>query len=232
MKILRRLLVVLAVVLIVLVLGVMFFGGHMIKTGVEMVGPQVLGVPVTLEHVRLSPLRGEAHLRGLRVGNPEGFKTESLFDLGQLDVVLDLASLVRDTIIIKRIYIEAPIITYEQGVRRTNIGTLLRQLETAEEPPEDVTPEEPAPEVVKPGKKVVIEELIIADGRLNASLPGMAGKSVPLKLPRIEMKDLGKEKEPLTIRQALREVIAVIASSAGVPGSGGSEGIDSRGTFV
>ncbi len=219
MRMLRYLLIIVIILLIAVGTSVMFFGGAMIKTGVEVVGPRVLGVPVTLENARLSPLRGEAHLRGLHVGNPEGFKTDSLFDLGQMDIHLDLFSLLSDTIVIHRINIDAPIITYEQGVRRNNIGTLLQDLEKkAEEIPEEDEEKEDVP-----GKNLVIEELIISDARLNASFTAMEGRTVALSLPTIEMTDLGKEREPMTVAEVIREVLAVVAASAGQAVAGATD---------
>ena len=63
--------------------------------------PGVLGVPAALDAADLSLVRGQAALRGLHVGNPEGYKTAGLLDLGSVSVTLDNSTLLSDTIIIK-----------------------------------------------------------------------------------------------------------------------------------
>ena len=62
-----------------------------VKTLVEKEAPALLGVPVTLASVDLRPLVGQASLGGLVVGNPEGYKTPNLFELGSIKVKLDMA---------------------------------------------------------------------------------------------------------------------------------------------
>jgi uncharacterized protein involved in outer membrane biogenesis len=61
------------------------------------------GVPVTLEQATFRPWSGKIGLKNLHVGNPKGFNTPGVFDLGQVDVELDVRSLLRDTIVIRRI---------------------------------------------------------------------------------------------------------------------------------
>ncbi len=219
MKILFRLLIVLAVIVGVALATLIFWGGSVIKQGVNAIGPQVLGVPVSLEGARFQPLKGHVHLSGLFIGNPEGFQTESLFRMQTLEVDLNIKSLLSDEIIIERILIDAPEITYEVGVRRTNIGALLKGLEgdapaeQPEAPPLD-TPEG------KPGKSVVIRELVLADAKASVSAPGMAGRAVPVQLSTIVLNDLGGEGQ--SIRQILTEVMKALAGALGnaVAGAG------------
>ena len=65
---------------------------------------------------------------GLHVGNPEGFKTAGLFDLGAVSVDVDNSTLLSDVIVIKEISIDGLALTYEQGLRGSNLGALIDQL--------------------------------------------------------------------------------------------------------
>lgn len=218
MKILKWLVAVVAVVLGVVLVSLIFWGGHVIKHSVNAVGPQVLGVPVRLESARFYPLRGHVSLSGMTVGNPEGFHTESLFDLRHLEVDLNVRSLFADTIIIDRILIEAPQITVEAGLRRTNLGALLAQLESATDP--DAPEIEEAPKEVDVGKTVVIKELILADARAQVSATAMRGRVVPVQLSTITLNDLGGEDQSLT--QIVTEVVKAVVGAVGnaVAGAG------------
>lgn len=187
MKWFVRSIVVLLVLLAVIFGGIIFMGGRMIKAGVNRIGPNVTGVDVTLDHVRFAPLRGFVRLDGLIVGNPEGFQTDRLFNLKTLEVELDVRSLFSDTIRIREILIDSPEITYEMGLRRTNLGTLIDHMTPAESKPEDDD------EAKKAGKKVIIDELRIVAARARISTPGMGSKAVPVQLATITLNDLGGE---------------------------------------
>ncbi len=220
MKFVKWLIVTLVVVIGIAVVTLIFWGGNVIKEGVNRVGPQVLGVDVRLEEARFFPLRGHVSLSGMFVGNPEGFHADSLFEMGQLEIDLDVRSLFTDTIVINRILIDAPQITYEVGARRTNLGTLLEQLEAASDPDAPKEKREEAPEEVEPGKNVVIKELILADARAQVSATAMRGRVVPVQLSTITLNDLGGEDQSLT--QITTEVMKAIVGAVGnaVAGAG------------
>lgn len=135
-KILVGILVVLAIVAVVLELSL----DKVVLKATNAAGPQLLGVPVSLAKADISLFRGKAALGGLHVGNPEGFKTDGLLDLGSVAVRLDNKSLLSDTIVIKEITIDGLVVTYEQGLRGSNLGALIESLsdeeKEAEEKPE------------------------------------------------------------------------------------------------
>jgi uncharacterized protein involved in outer membrane biogenesis len=200
------------VLLVVLVLGVaalLFIGGPVIKGAVNTMGPQALGVPVTLQGATFRPFRGLVHLRKLHVGNPEGFSTPGLFELGDVEIELDPASLFSDTIVIRRVYVNAPEITYERGLLGSNISRLTKQLEGDQKDPKTKKPDTKGDS----GRKVIIEQLIVRDPKLNVSLTAARGHYVPVALGQIELRDIGKDKGGVTIADATRIVFSVITSN-------------------
>ena len=223
LKILGIVVVVLALAFVALDLSL----GKIVLKSANIAAPAALGVPVTLQDVDISLLRGSAAVKGLHVGNPEGFKTAGLFDLGAVSVDVDNSTLLSDVIVIKEISIDGLALTYEQGLRGSNLGALIDQLSAGqEEKPEDqkAPPEEKAPAEEKPGKKVVIEKLSITGSQMNLSVTGAAaltgGGSIPIPLPPIVLTDLGKEKNGVTLVEAVREILDAIAGVAGTAVSG------------
>ncbi len=223
LKILGIVVVVLALAFVALDLSL----GKIVLKSANAAAPAALGVPVTLQDVDISLLRGTAAVKGLHVGNPEGFKTAGLFDLGAVSVDVDNSTLLSDVIVIKEISIDGLALTYEQGLRGSNLGALIDQLSAGqEEKPEDqkAPPEEKAPAEEKPGKKVVIEKLSITGSQMNLSITGAAaltgGGSIPIPLPPIVLTDLGKEKNGVTLVEAVREILDAIAGVAGTAVSG------------
>lgn len=210
MRIIGRALVVLLMVALALLLAVVFLGGRMIREGVNRIGPQVLGVAVTLEDAHFRPLQGFVRLGGLVVGNPEGFQTRSLFDMRELVIELDVRSLLTDTIRIRRILVDSPQITYEMGLRRTNLGALIEGMAPDGEKPASQDKSK------APGKTVVIEELQIVAARARISTPGMGRMAVPVQLATITLNNLGGEGQSTAqiTGQILKAVMGAVGNSA------------------
>lgn len=206
MKILKWVGGILAILVVTLLVVLTFWGGHVVKHSVNYIGPQVMGVPVTLESARFHPLRGYISLEGLVVGNPEGFRTESLFQMNHLEVDLDMSTLFSDPLIINRILVDSPQITFEMGVRRTNIGTLVDSLEAKEK---EMAEEDEKP--VEPGRGVVIKEFVLADATVRVSATALRRQSVPVTLGTVTLNELGGEDQSLP--QILTQVMKALAGT-------------------
>jgi len=163
----------------------------LVKDAVEDYGPRYTGVTVKLDKVELSPENGQGKLSGLLVGNPAGYGTDSAFRLGSIDVSIDLQSLTSDTIVIRSIVIDGPDVTYEFGEGGSNIDVIGKNVEKAAGPPGKETPTEEK----GPGKKMVVESLVITNGRVSVSHPLLKGKRLGSSLPAIRLKDIGKDKK-------------------------------------
>ena len=77
--------------------------GPLAASAVRTYGPEITGVSVHLDDVSITPFSGTAELRGLVVGNPEGFHADHALSLGELSAAVSLRSLLGDVIVIKRI---------------------------------------------------------------------------------------------------------------------------------
>ncbi len=84
--------VVVAVVVIVAVGAIVFLSSidGIVKAAVEEAEPRITKAEVKLETVEISLTSGAGRLAGLKVGNPQGFKTESAFRLGEIAIQVDL----------------------------------------------------------------------------------------------------------------------------------------------
>lgn len=227
MKTLLKIVAGILVVLVLLAVGLFFWLNSAVLKAVNTAGPAALGVPVTLQDANIRPLQGKLALMGFHIGNPEGFKTDGLLDLGSIRIDVDLGSLRTDTIVVRNIAIDGLVLTYEKGLLDSNLGALIESLSKDEEEAEGQKPEEQKPGHGKAGKKVVIEKLTLTNSKMNFSVTGAAaltgGGAIPLPLPDITLTDLGKEKEGgLTVVQAIRRILTEIAGASGtaIAGSG------------
>ncbi len=204
-------------VVIILVLGVITLRlDKVIKTSVETLGPKFTGVSVKLDKVSLSLLNGELKLAGLMIGNPQGFSTPSAMTLGNFEAKLAVGSLFSDKIIVERVLIQAPEITFEGSLQGSNLSKLLEQIQGGQakaEPAEKPAPQESPAEEQKPAKKVVIKDFLIENAQVNLSMAGLGGNAVPLPLPAIHLTNIGEDTDGATIPQVVVTVFGAIVSS-------------------
>lgn len=212
MKNALRAVVGLALVLVVIVVGVVSLSlGRVVKTAVEAAGPRVLGAPVTLGLVTVSPWSGRATLREVVIGNPAGFKSAHAVRVGLVDAKVKLASLLSDTIVVESVDIREPELVWEIGNGGSNITQLQHNAEEAAAKFGGAkTPAEPA--ATKSGKSLLIQRLDVTGGKVGLSATAFGGQGLSAPLPEVHLKDLGgKGRSPA---QAAAEVMRAVTSSA------------------
>lgn len=195
---------------------VYFYGASVlnssVKKGVENIGPRVTQTPVTLDSVNLSPFSGSGTLKGLFVGNPEGFNSTNIFELGQIDIQVDTSTVFSDKIIIDKIHIRQPAISYEKKLTTSNVKELQKNIEAFTGPKDPTTPETDAETEAAAKKQIVIRKLIIEEGTVYVGALGV-GQTVPL--PRIEMDDIGESGDNITLAEAIDLVLGKVLGNIG-----------------
>jgi len=174
-----------------------------VKKGVEAVGPKLLGADVVLQEVNISMFSGKGQLKGIVIGNPEGFQTESAFKLGEVRLAVDVASIFSDKMVIDEIVIDAPEITYETSGGQNNIEALLENINDFVGKSEEGT----VAESQESQKKIQINDFIMSNARVNLSATILKGKKVSRPLPDIHLKDIGKDNDA-SMADALKEIFA------------------------
>ncbi|MCH1601007.1 MAG: AsmA family protein [Pseudomonadales bacterium] len=186
--------------LIVLAVGAMFlYLDRIVTTGIEVVGSQVLGTEVTVASVAISPLNGSGSISGLEIRNPEGFDSDYIFQLEQVEVSLNAASLLSDVIEIESIIITQPEITYETRITTDNVRALLENIGGSGG--ETATADSEA------GKELFIRDFRLLGPQVNLVA---AVASAPISLPDIELTDIGTEDNAATVAQVLEVVLSAL----------------------
>jgi len=214
--------VIAIVVAVVLIVGAVIFLvgnlGSLLKQVIETAGTQVTDVKVSVDNVDTDRITdGQAALRGLTVGNPGGFKTDSAFRLGEVSVKLDPKSVTSDIIVIKEVVIAEPEITYEFGGEGSNVGTIQKNVERKAGGGSKAGSAKSGADKDSGGKKLVIENLYIRDGSVNVSAGFLQGKKVGTKLPDIHLKDIGKSGGKATgasPAEVAEKIVSAISGSA------------------
>lgn len=193
-------------VLIIVVVGGVgyFYIGSILKSGIEVAGSRVLGTSITVDTVAVSPLSGSGNIGDFRIANPEGYDADYAIELGELDLQMDLASVLSDVIVIDSLLVRAPVITYETKITSDNIRALMANLPEGQEPPvTDATSAESS-------KQIVIRDLQIISPRVDV-VSAFASES--LVIPDIMIQNIGEEGGAVSIAQAARRILQELSRS-------------------
>jgi hypothetical protein len=204
----------LIVLLIVIVLAFVLVGNTLIKTGIEVAGTKTLGVPVTIKDIDLSILKGQVRIEGLVVKNPPDYANDTLLELGEGVVNLDIGSLMSDTIKIQLVKLDGTKLTMEQKGLTNNLKEILDRLPKEEKPEEKPAAEEK-------GKNLHIDKLEITNTNVKVKLLPLPGKSdtVSLNIDPIIMTDLGGDKK-LRMGTLVAKVLGAMATGIAKQGVG------------
>jgi len=221
----KKVLIGLGVVVVVVVGAVVYLVGNLdslIKQAVEDVGSEATGAKVSLAGVELSLTDGRGALKGLRVGNPSGFKTDYAFDLGGISVTLDTATVNSDPVVIKEIAIDGPKLIYELAGSGSNIDAIQKNVDAyAKQFAGGGSDSGSGGE----GPKLVIEDLYIRGGQVDVSAGFLEGQSLGTALPDIHIEDIGKDEGGASAGEVASEIISSLTDGIG----GAVSGLDLEG---
>ncbi len=197
------------IIAIAVIIGIpfvfMFFYLNILAKGfIESRGSRILGTEVNVGLVSISPFSGSITLHGIEVKSPKGFSAENVFKLSGVYVKMKLFSIYDDTIIIDRLDIENPEITYEFGALGHNVNVLSQNAANRGE--ENTYNNDPY-------KKVIIKETNIIGGKVNlkTNLVNINNKQT-LPLPDIHLQGIGEKENGILFRDALVQILQHVAT--------------------
>ena len=176
-------------VLFVLVLALVAFGaaslwlGKGIKAAVETYGPRIVGAPVTVDAVILTPWSGKGVVKGVVIGNPPGFKGPHALRVGSVELSVKLSSLASDTVVVEDLVVRDPDLAYELSSGGSNLAALQKNAEAAAGGPSKGAGS------AGPSKALLIKHLLITGGQVSVEAGPLGGGKVAL--PAVELKNLG-----------------------------------------
>lgn len=177
--------------------------GDVIKAAVNKYGPPITQTEVRLGSADISVLSGAGSLSEFYLGNPKGFSMPSAIECDTIRVKVDTDSLTTDRIIIEEIFVDGPIISYEQKGKTDNFKTIVNNIKktVAGEKKEEAKPaSEDEQQATKTGseKTIQINNFIVKNGTINLGgnmLKAFGDSGVGIDMPYIHLKDIGKEKK-------------------------------------
>lgn len=198
---------------IVVGIAIIIFGlsnlGPIIKRAVNSYGPKITKTELHVADVSVSIFSAEAKIKQFFLGNPAGFKTPSAMNVGSVLVNVDEKSLTGSTILVDRVEVIRPEVTYEKKGKSDNFNTILQNISKTSDA-EKGSKKEPEKEGV--GKKLIIRNFIVKGGKVNldVSVYGIGDKQISATLPDIHLKDIGKKKNGALPAEAFKEIFAAL----------------------
>lgn len=183
----------------------------LVKDAIVTYGSAMTQARVAVGAVEIRGSDGTGVIRHLSIGNPAGFKTAQALQVGEIEIAIDIASVASDVVVMRKIAIKSPDITYEKGETLTNFDALQKNIAAYLGP---------AGKKSEGGeKRLIVEELTITNAKAQASAAFMQGKTVSVPLPDIALRNLGKNKGGVPpgelgqeVLQALKQKLAAAVS--------------------
>lgn len=214
----------LAIVIIAVAGAVYYFASNVdsiVKAVIERYGSEATQSSVTLKSVALSFTEGSGALGTLAVKNPKGFSSADAMTLGEIKVTLDISTLQSNTIVVKDVTILQPTVLYEYAGAGANLETIQKNVQSyaakfsgGKTAPDQAAGNPSQAASQQPEKKVIIENLVIRDGKITATHQALQGRTISAALPNIQLKDIGKDKGGATPAEVAEKVIGSISAAA------------------
>jgi uncharacterized protein involved in outer membrane biogenesis len=211
----KKILVILGVLLLLLVIAVVLAGvflDRIVKAGVETVAPGITQTTVTLDGVSLSLLSGSASLKGLVIGNPQGYTGAQAIRLGKAAISVQPGSILGDKVIVHSIEVREPEISFEGNpLGENNLKKILDNV-NAKAAADAATTN--APGAKGAGKKLQVDEFLLAGAKVHALIhTPILSKEISITLPDIELKNLGQGPEGITPAELSQKILTQVTTA-------------------
>jgi hypothetical protein len=202
-----------------LIFGFLFYLDGIAQAAIERGSTYALGVDTTIDSARIGLVSGSFRVAGLEVANPPGFEDPRFLQVNKARLDLQTSSLRTPTVIVPLFAIDGLEVDLDKQRGKANYEVILDNLAKfeSEEP-------EPAPEAdASPGKRFVIQEVVIRDLLAHVRVVERGGvPQVDLLVPEVRLRDPGggQAMTPAQVTNLLvKTVLASIAKAgAGLPG--------------
>lgn len=207
-KILRVLLLAVLVLIAVIVAAVNLFADRAVRAGIESAAAKTLNVQVSVRDVDLSIIGGKLVLQNLFVGNPPAYEHDKLLVLKNIEIEVEVRSLLEDIVNIREIRIDDVDVMIEQrGVSKNNLHDIVQTISDNMQEGE--------------GKKLRVDNLKISGITVKIDLMSDPNQPEPviLNLSPIRMTNLGSDNK-MDTTALLKAILLAIADSVVKEGIG------------
>jgi uncharacterized protein involved in outer membrane biogenesis len=209
-KVIGKVISLVFLLIIVAVVLTVFSPAKMIRKSVTSLGPKLTQTSVDLSDISISWLSGKGDVKGLVLGNPEGYEAATAIEIPVATIAIRPTSVFKDKLVIRSIEIESPHITYEGKLSGSNLNKIQENIKEFVGKIESYTKSDAAkkeaPENPEAGKKLQVDEIVIRNAKVKLALTVLGGRGANITLPEIRMTNLGQGPEGISGPEVLDAV--------------------------
>lgn len=186
----------------------------LVKTAIETHGSEATQTAVRVDQVKIDLANGAAGFSGLSIANPQGYVLPNAFWMGEIRAGIDLKSLQEEPYIINEITVLAPQVFVEVNENnKTNLNDLKDRLMAGISSASTSKQPESSDKNSSPGPRLILRRVTFADGSIQARIAALDNKELNLKLPSLDMTNLGGS-QGATGEELAREIIQRLTDHA------------------
>ncbi len=212
MKLVYKILVFAALLIIIVVAVGLFSIDGLIRQAVQSQATTALGCKAHLADASLSLFAGKLGLTGLTVAQPSGYGQGRLLQMQSCHITVSVHSLLGHTVQVKTIRIDGMLVNIDQHGLSSNVQHVLNYIHKHEQP---------APAAGSPastgGKQLQINQVILTNVTVHVAVtdwPGIA-PSITIPLQQIEINQpTNPHGRPLRIADLVRQILVQVVGQA------------------
>ena len=203
-------------IVVVALLVVNYYLGTIIVKGVEKVGPQLTQTSVTLGAVDIQLMKGNVQITNAVIGNPAGYKAPHAFNFKEVLVDVEPKTLLDEVIIINKVLIDSPKLTYVQDAKGSNIQQIVDNINAALAKQKKKKPTgtaSPAEDSGKVSKKIILDDFTLRNATVVVSTSMLGVKPLEFILADIHLTGLGRKNMGMTPAEMVSKITTVITAA-------------------
>ena len=208
-----RIVLGIVVILIALVLVSWLLIDSIAKTAVEKGTTYALDVETQLAEMSIDLLKGKVMMDGLTIANPEGFVSDHLMHSGRFDLEVTPASVLSDTVEVKRFELDGLDVNIEQKLNGSNVSKVLKNLKRLAGGKKQDNAEKPQGDEERKGKKIKVNTIVIKNVVAHFHLiPKLIpGGPLTVRVPEIRLENVTSDDSPgLRISELVAKLMPAI----------------------
>jgi len=182
--------------------------GSIAKNVTERVASDTLGVKVSIASLDVSLADKSASVKGLRIGNPDGFSKPHAMSIDNISVALNSVS--RELLSFKDIEVGDTKVFLEVKEGGTNLQAIKDGMKTAPSEPKA----EPKAEGEAAPLKVIIDRFALTNAQLHPSVTLLSEQDLkPIVVPDIILTGIGQKENGVLAREAIAQIWSQVAKT-------------------
>lgn len=169
--------------------------GNLAKNAAERIASNSLGVPVSISSLSFSLKEKKATMRGIKIGNPPGFKKSHIIVARQINIGLNTAS--KELIDFKDVQVDGTVVNLEVTEKGTNLNAL-KKLASQKKQKQSVGSKK---------VRVIVRQMVINQSTINPSITLLNRDIGSINLPPVRISGIGNNSNGALAQDAVEQIV-------------------------